>query len=130
MKVFVSLPMAGKTDEWIISKLKEVREEVSTMYPGRDVLVIDSFFQGMDTSGISCPPLVYLGMSIRMMAEADLVYFVKGWKSARGCRIEHDCAVAYGLNIFCEREKICPVNGAPCNECRPGSPCAVEVESK
>ena len=102
MKVFVSLPMAGKTDEWIIGKLKEVRKEVSEMYPGRDVQVIDSFFQGMDTSGIACPPLVYLGMSIRMMAEADIVYFVKGWAEARGCLIEHACADAYGLKIYCE----------------------------
>lgn len=26
----------------------------------------------------------------------------KGWKNARGCKIEHDAAVAYGLEIIYE----------------------------
>ena len=102
MNVFVSLPMAGKTDEWIICKLNEVCEKIDKMHPSEDVQVLNTFFRDVDTSGIACPPLVYLGMSIRMMAEADLVYFVKGWAEARGCLIEHACADAYGLKIYCE----------------------------
>lgn len=27
-----------------------------------------------------------------------------------------------------KKESVCPINGAPCSECMPGSPCAVEVE--
>ena len=26
----------------------------------------------------------------------------KGWENARGCKIEHDAAVAYGLDIIYE----------------------------
>lgn len=29
-------------------------------------------------------------------------YFCKGWENARGCRIEHDAAKAYGLEIIYE----------------------------
>lgn len=29
-------------------------------------------------------------------------YFCKGWENARGCRIEHDAAVAYGLEVLYE----------------------------
>lgn len=28
--------------------------------------------------------------------------FCKGWENARGCRIEHDAAVAYGLEVLYE----------------------------
>lgn len=31
-----------------------------------------------------------------------LAYFCKGWENARGCRIEHDAAVAYGLEVLYE----------------------------
>ncbi|WP_419040028.1 Lar family restriction alleviation protein [Parolsenella catena] len=30
----------------------------------------------------------------------DAAYFAKGWENARGCRIEHDAAVAYGLEVL------------------------------
>ena len=29
-------------------------------------------------------------------------YFCKGWENARGCRIEHAAAVAYGLEVLYE----------------------------
>ena len=28
---------------------------------------------------------------------ADVAYFAKGWNEARGCKIEHTCAVEYGI---------------------------------
>ena len=34
---------------------------------------------------------------------ADCVYFAKGWEDARGCRIEHFVAAAYGAEIMYER---------------------------
>lgn len=36
-----------------------------------------------------------LGKSIELLSTADLVYFAKGWETARSCIIEHSCAVAY-----------------------------------
>jgi hypothetical protein len=31
------------------------------------------------------------------MAKADRVYFMPGWRAARGCRIEHLCCLQYGI---------------------------------
>lgn len=45
-------------------------------------------------------PLWFMAESIRLMADADLVYFAKGWKDARGCMIERECAVQYGVPIL------------------------------
>lgn len=41
-----------------------------------------------------------LGRSLVMMSEADIVCFAKGWSEARGCKIEHECAVQYGKKLF------------------------------
>lgn len=47
-------------------------------------------------------PLCFLAKSLENMSLCHAVYFCKGWENARGCRIEHDAAVAYGLDIIYE----------------------------
>lgn len=32
-----------------------------------------------------------------MLSQADVAYFVKGWRTARGCLIEFKCAKEYGI---------------------------------
>lgn len=66
---------------------------------GEDVEVIDSFFQDHPTFD---KPLKYLAASIALLADADVAYFVKGWYEARGCRIEHICAMSYGIKTVYE----------------------------
>lgn len=39
---------------------------------------------------------------ITNMSLCHAAYFCKGWENARGCRIEHDAAVAYGLEVLYE----------------------------
>lgn len=41
-------------------------------------------------------------ISIENMSLCHAAYFCKGWESARGCRIEHEVAKAYGLKILYE----------------------------
>ena len=36
------------------------------------------------------------------MSLCHAAYFCKGWEKARGCRIEHEAATAYGLTILYE----------------------------
>ncbi len=38
------------------------------------------------------------------MSLCHAAYFCKGWESARGCRIEHATAQAYGLDIIYEED--------------------------
>lgn len=37
--------------------------------------------------------------SLKLLGTADFVVFAPGWQDYRGCRIEHDAAVAYGIPI-------------------------------
>lgn len=43
-------------------------------------------------------PLEYLARSIKDLSSADTAYFVQGWSEFRGCKIEHTCAVEYGID--------------------------------
>lgn len=95
-KLFISQPMNGKTnDEIERARERAIRE--ATEYLGEPVEVIDSFFKNAPHDA---KPLWFLAESIRLLADADLVYFAKGWKDARGCMIEHECAVQYGVPIL------------------------------
>lgn len=43
-----------------------------------------------------------LGRSIKYLSTADIAYFCKGWKKARECKIEHEIAKQYGIEIVDE----------------------------
>ena len=92
-KLFISQPMRGKTDEEILAVRKQAIEKASELM-GEPVEVIDSFFQ---SAPVGAKPLWFLGKSLELLADADVAYFAPGWNDARGCIIEHDCAIAYGI---------------------------------
>lgn len=100
MKLFISQPMRGLTDEEILAVRENAKSFVERLF-GEEVEVLESFFLGAPADA---KPLWYLGESIKLLSEADLVYFAKGWENNRGCRIEHMCAVEYGKSWMPEYE--------------------------
>lgn len=44
-------------------------------------------------------PLWFLGKSLELLSNADAIVLGRGWESARGCRIERECANQYGIKI-------------------------------
>ena len=94
MKLFISQPMKGKTDEQIL----EERNKAAGLFilEGENVEIIDSFIKGAPAQAA---PLWDLGERIKLLGEADVVYFCKDWQKYNGCTIEHECAVRYGKTI-------------------------------
>lgn len=96
LKVFISQPMNGKTNEEIEAvrqkAIASVQAEVN-----EEVEVIDSFFKDAPHDA---KPLWFLGRSLELLSTADIAYFAKGWEEARGCRIENECAIAYGIEVI------------------------------
>lgn len=93
-KLFISQPMGGKTDEEILAVRKQAIESAEKL-AGEPVEVIDSFFQ---SAPVGVKPLWFLGKSLELLADADVAYFAPGWEEARGCKIEHTCAVEYNID--------------------------------
>ena len=52
--------------------------------------------------GVAQIPLCFLAKILENMSLCHAAYFCKGWEHARGCKIEHDAAAAYGLDIIYE----------------------------
>lgn len=95
MIVFLSVPMNGKTDEEIEEEFKKARTYITDKYKGEPIEFLDSFIKNTPEKPLKC-----LGRSLEILSEADSIYFFDGWESARGCRIEFEAAVAYGLRVI------------------------------
>ena len=97
-KVFISQPMKWRSDSEILATRQRALDKVQDRL-GEEVELIESFFQAAPTDA---KPLWFLGKSLQMMSQADLVFFAEGWQNMRGCRIEHQCAVDYGIETMYE----------------------------
>ena len=93
-KLFISQPMSGKADEEILAERKVAIEAAEELLK-EPVEVIDSFFQ---SAPVGAKPLWFIGKSLEFLSDADIAYFAKDWQKARGCKIEHECAVEYGIS--------------------------------
>ena len=105
MKAMLSQPMAGKTDEEIVA----TRERAIQALEEKGYEIVNTLFtdewdsnESMKARGVVNVPLCFLAKSLENMSLCHAAYFCKGWEQARGCRIEHDVAKAYGLDIIYE----------------------------
>lgn len=95
-KIMISQPMKGKTNE----QIKEERKVLVSELENEGYEVLDTVF---DTAPKNVDEAVwYLSKSIEYLAQADVVFFMKDWQYARGCKIEHEVAVEYGKKVIYE----------------------------
>ncbi len=107
MKAMLSQPMAGKTEEEIIkTREKAIKTLKNKGYEIVNTLFTDEWYsqEKMKERGVVQIPLCVLAKSLENMSLCHAAYFCKGWENARGCRLEHEAATAYGLEIIHEEE--------------------------
>lgn len=104
-KAMLSQPMAGKSEEEIV----ETRNRAIAALEAQGYEIVNTLFtdewysrENMEARGVVQVPLCFLAKSLENMSLCHAAYFCKGWEQARGCRIEHEAAVAYGLTILYE----------------------------
>lgn len=93
MKVFISQPMIGFSREEVLRKRQEVKLRLFHELGDYNIEYIEAYGRYSD-------PIMSIGESIKKMAEANVVYFMHGWEKNRGCRIEHQVAVEYGIRCI------------------------------
>lgn len=103
MKAMISQPMAGKTEQEIVETRNKAIEALETMgYEVVNTLFTDEWYseKNMRERGVEQIPLCFLAKSLENMSLCHAAFFAEGWEKARGCRIEHEAAEAYGLTIL------------------------------
>lgn len=102
-KAMISQPMAGRTDVEIVEAREKAVAELEGMgYEVVNTLFTDGWYsdEAMEGRGVVQIPLCYLAKSLENMSLCHVSYFCPGWEDARGCKIEHDAALAYGLEVI------------------------------
>ena len=95
MKIMISQPMAGKEYDAILREREKTVRKLEAM--GHTVADTVLTVEPPDDGNVR---LFYLSYSLNLMSQCDGVLFLHGWEYARGCKIEHAAAVAYGLKTF------------------------------
>lgn len=113
IKVFVSCPMKGLSYEEIEEVRKKSFERAKELCPEfniddkKDFVLIDSHFKDFnpEAKDKDSYALKHLAKSLDLLAEADIVYFASDPEQSRGCKIEYDCAIAYGKTLIVNYDK-------------------------
>ncbi len=105
MKVFISRPMRGKTKDDFYREKIRVYRLIAKQFPAEAERnhILDTYID--EDYEENHPGLKYLAKSLELLDEADLVFFAKGFRKARGCLIEYEAAKNYGISdIIIEEE--------------------------
>ena len=97
--------MNGLTEEQITNAQNKFLEYAKK----ENFEVVNTYFknewysnESMSSRGVIQIPLCFLAKSIENMSLCHKAYFAKGWENARGCKIEHEIALQYGMEIIYE----------------------------
>lgn len=93
MRVMISQPMNGISDEEVLRVRNDIKAKLEAMH----IEVVDSFCTDV-IKGSLHPGIYYLGRTLMdHLHNVDAVYFAPGWRDARGCRIEFAVCQEYGI---------------------------------
>nr|DAS61628.1 MAG TPA: protein of unknown function (DUF4406) [Caudoviricetes sp.] len=92
-KIFISQPVQGLSEEEIKRERKEIVRAIAEEY-GEDTKILGNYYLIDD--------LNLLVSELKDLANATAAFFARGWQESKRCKIEHDIAEAYGLEIVCD----------------------------
>lgn len=111
IRVFLSLPMSGRSDEEIKAQINVMKAEFLLKNPfgnGKEIIFVHNFSEKECVTNTfdpffgerKTPALYYLGRAIHKMAYCDAVYVGDGFTKARGCMIEYRIAMDYQIPVY------------------------------
>ncbi len=97
-KLFVSVPMKGRTDAEIKASIVKMKK-IAEVYEEEELELIDSYIEDAPPTE-SNRSIWYLGKSIEKLATADVFIGVTDTTSWPGCGIESDVAALYNIKRY------------------------------
>ena len=97
-KLFVSVPMKGRTEEEIKASIQKMKK-IAEIYEGEELELIDSYIEDNPPKD-SKEAVWYLGESLKKLAQADVFIGIDEAYDWNGCYIEIDTAQRYGIKTY------------------------------
>lgn len=103
MKVFISLPMKGRTKEQIETALEKIKEKVLSTFNGENIEFVNTIVEEKPPyeSG-EHTPVWYLGKALEILSTCDLVVVCGDidYNQYNGCFIEKETARRYNIPVL------------------------------
>lgn len=96
-KIYISQPMNNIEWQEVLDTRQKIIDRIHQSL-GNDVEILNNIFEDYDAS----IALKYQIKASWLIAEANIVYFAKGWDKSRGCLIEDRFAKAYNKQTVYE----------------------------
>lgn len=97
-KLFVSVPMKGRTEEEIKASIQKMKK-IAEIYEGEKLELIDSYIEDNPPKD-SKEAVWYLGESLKKLAQADVFIGICESYDWNGCCIERETAEKYGIKVY------------------------------
>lgn len=97
-KLFVSVPMKGRTEEEIKASIQKMKK-IAEIYEGEELELIDSYIEDNPPKD-SKEAVWYLGESLKKLAQADVFIGICESYDWNGCCIEREAAEKYGIKAY------------------------------
>ena len=107
--IFISQPMTGKSEEEILATRQKEVEKIHQLFDadGVEINIIASYiddatrkhFKERVSDDINWD-IFWLSQSLERLAMADMIWLCDGWEYSKGCNVELECAIQYGISIM------------------------------
>lgn len=97
-KLFVSVPMKGRTEEEIKASIQKMKK-IAEIYEGEELELIDSYIEDNPPKD-SKEAVWYLSESLKKLAQADVFIGIDEAYDWNDCYIEKDTAQRYGIKTY------------------------------
>ena len=106
--IFISQPMTGKSEEEILATRQKEIDKIHQLFDadGVEINIIASYiddatrkhFKEHVSDDINWD-IFWLSQSLERLAMADMIWLCEGWEYSKGCNVELECAMQYGISI-------------------------------
>lgn len=97
-KLFVSVPMRGRTEEEIRKSIEKMKA-IAEAYEGEPLELIQSYDPTYVPS-VKNNAIAHLGKALEKLADADLLITISDVYDFPGCYIESETAYRYGIKVI------------------------------
>lgn len=97
-KLFVSVPMKGRTEEEIKASIQKMKK-IAEIYEGEELELIDSYIEDNPPQNNN-QAIWYLGESLKKLSEADVFIGINESYQWSRCQIERETVLAYGIKNY------------------------------
>lgn len=99
--IVISQPMRGMSPEQVKAVRKEAEKDVISMgFKPYENVYDESFSEQAVPENCKHPGILAMAGALERLSQAEALYLAPGWSSARGCRIEYEVALSFGMAII------------------------------